>query len=184
MRSRSPNSTACVRPRACSSVTVLADAGYGSSAAFRHAPRRARPALGGRHRRAPRRSTPPTSPLVPPPGPRAQSPCPGPGAARTAEAVLWQNVAWRRVTWRQGTERPWLSRPRVSALIRAPGGATARSAATTAICPGEEVWLVGEWRTVRRAQVLPVQPAVPGQPGGRWPARSRHAGCASRPTSR
>jgi SRSO17 transposase len=119
--------------------TVLGDAGYGASAAFRHGlderglvwavgiPRNQKVygadvrlvPPGGRKRR-----------LVPDQEPRE------------AEAVL-AGSPWRRATWRQGTKGPLAARF-AATRVRAGDGATWGN---NRRLPGAEVWLVGEWRT-------------------------------------
>ena len=119
--------------------TVLADAGYGASAAFRHGlnARGFKWAVG-----IPRNQKvyDVDVQLVLPAG-RARKPVPD-KAPRPAEEVL-AALPWRRVTWRGGTK----------------GKLTARFAATrirvgdgpvfgnNRHLPGEDLWLLGEWRT-------------------------------------
>jgi SRSO17 transposase len=118
---------------------VLADAGYGASAAFRHGldERGLRWAVG-----IPRnQKVYGVDVRLVPPGGRKRRPVPD-QEPREAEAVLGE-LPWRRVPWRHGTE----------------GALTARFAATRirvgdgAIwgnnrhLPGAEAWLVGEWRS-------------------------------------
>ena len=119
-------------------ATVLADAGYGASAAFRHGldARGCQWAVG-----IPRNQKVYDADvhLVQPTG-RARKPAPD-KAARPAEDVL-AALPWRRVRWRDGTK----------------GRLTARFAATrirvgegpvfgnNRHLPGQEAWLVGEWR--------------------------------------
>src|SRR5918998_5306669 len=118
--------------------TVLGDAGYGASAAFRHGlderglvwavgiPRNQKVygadvrlvPPGGRKRR-----------LVPDQEPRE------------AEAVL-AGSPWRRVTWRRGTKGPLAARF-AATPVRAGDRATWGN---NRHLPGAEVWLVGEWR--------------------------------------
>jgi SRSO17 transposase len=122
---------------------VLADAGYGASAAFRQGLSRRglswavgilkaqnvyattvelrRPSAGrGRPRRHPVPSEEPVA----------------------AEAML-ENVAWRRVSWRRGTKGPLAAE--FAALRVRPAEGEQLSDGRHA--PGEEVWLVGEHRT-------------------------------------
>jgi hypothetical protein len=74
--------------------------------------------------------------LVPPAG-RARKPVPD-QEPRPAEDVL-APLSWRRMTWRQGTKGAltarFAARGRWSGLGQQPAPA------------GEEVWLVGEWRS-------------------------------------
>ncbi len=119
--------------------TVLADAGYGASAAFRHGldARGLRWAVGivknqkvyDAHVQ-----------LVPPAG-RARKPVPD-AEPRPVEKVL-AALAWRRVTWRQGTKGAL--RARFAAVrVRVGDGPVWGN---NRHLPGEEVWLVGEWRS-------------------------------------
>ncbi len=118
---------------------VLADAGYGASAGFRRGldERGLFWAVG-----VPRnQKVYGVDVQLVPPGGRKRRPVPD-QEPREAEAVLAE-LPWRRVTWRHGTK----------------GALTARFAATRirvgdgAIwgnnrhLPGDEVWLVGEWRS-------------------------------------
>ncbi|CAA9252757.1 MAG: Transposase [uncultured Acetobacteraceae bacterium] len=118
--------------------TVLADAGYGASAAFRHGldergliwavgiPRNQK-VYGADVR------------LVPPGG-RKRRPVPD-QEPREAEAVL-AGLPWRRATWRRGTKGPLVARF-AATRVRIGDGATW---ANNRHLPGAEVWLVGEWR--------------------------------------
>jgi SRSO17 transposase len=119
--------------------TVLADAGYGSSAAFRHAldERGLRWAVGILRTQKVYATD---VALVPPPG-RARKLVPDQDP-RTVEAVLDERP-WRRVTWRQGTKGRLSAR--FSALrVRVADGPVFGN---NRHLPGEEVWLVGEWRS-------------------------------------
>jgi SRSO17 transposase len=126
--------TACVR-----FGVVLADAGYGASAAFRHGldARGLRWAVG-----IPRNQKVygPGVQLIPPTG-RKRRPVPDQDP-RTAEAVLAEQP-WRRVTWRHGTKEALAARF-AAVRIRIGDGATV---ANNRHLPGEEAWLVGEWRS-------------------------------------
>jgi SRSO17 transposase len=119
--------------------TVLADAGYGSSAAFRHG-------LDARHLRwavgilRTQKVYAADVALVPRSG-RGRKPTPD-QEPRAVEAVLAER-SWRRVTWRQGTKGKLCTR--FSALrVRVADGPVF---GTNRHLPGEEVWLVGEWRS-------------------------------------
>ena len=118
---------------------VLADAGYGASAAFRHglSERGLTWAVG-----IPRNQKVYGADvvLVPPRG-RKRRPVPD-QEPREAEAVL-AGLTWRRVTWRQGTKGPLTARF-AATRIRVGDGATW---ANNRHLPGDEVWLVGEWRS-------------------------------------
>lgn len=119
--------------------TVLADAGYGTSASFRHAldERGLAWAVGiVRNQKAYDTDVR----LVPPTG-RARKPVPDrePQAAEDVLAAL----AWRRVTWRKGTKGKLQARF-AATRIRVADGATW---ANNRHLPGKEAWLVGEWRS-------------------------------------
>jgi SRSO17 transposase len=118
---------------------VLADAGYGASAAFRHglSERRLTWAVG-----IPRNQKVygPDVQLVPPTG-RKRRLVPD-QEPREAEAAL-ADLPWRRVTWRHGTKGPLTARF-AAARIRVGDGETW---ANNRHLPGDEVWLVGEWRS-------------------------------------
>ncbi len=118
---------------------VLADAGYGASAAFRR----------GLDKRGliwavgiPRNQKVYGADvqLVPPTG-RKRRPAPD-QEPREAEAVLAE-LPWRRVTWRQGTKGP-LAAQFAATRVRVGDGATWGN---NRHLPGDEVWLVGEWRS-------------------------------------
>jgi SRSO17 transposase len=119
--------------------TVLADAGYGASAAFRQGldargllwavgiPRNQKVYSAAVH-------------LVPPQG-RARKPVPDEEPLE-AEKVL-AGLSWHCITWRQGT-RGALAAKFAAARIRVGDGAVW---ANNRHLPGDEVWMVGEWRT-------------------------------------
>ena len=122
--------------------TVLADAGFGMSAAFRHGldARQLRWAVG-----IPRTQKL-YSPRVRLRWPRARTgrprtrPIPN-AAPRSAEATL-ARARWRRVSWRRGTKGPLAAR---FAALRVRGGDGPQTGAGRHL-PGAELWLVGEWR--------------------------------------
>ena len=118
---------------------VLADAGYGAGAAFRHGlgKRGLAWAVGiPRHQKVYGADV-----RLVPPGGRKRRPVPD-QEPREAEAVL-AGLPWRRVTWRHGSKGPLAARF-AATRIRAGDGATW---ANNRHLPGEEVWLVGEWRS-------------------------------------
>ena len=117
---------------------VLADAGYGSSAAFRHGldARGLRWAVGIAKTQ---KVYPADVQLVSPTG-RARKPVPD-QEPQDAEAVL-ADLAWRRVTGRQGTRGKLTAR---FAMIRVRVG-DGPVWGNNRHLPGAEVWLVGEWR--------------------------------------
>lgn len=119
--------------------TVLADAGYGASAAFRHGldERGLMWAVG-----IPRTQKVYTSDVqLVPPGGRARKLVPD-QAPQTAEAVL-ATRPWRRVTWREGT-KGMLTAQFAALRIRVADGAVWNN---NRHLPGKEAWLVGEWRS-------------------------------------
>ena len=119
--------------------TVLADAGYGASAEFRQALSERGLLWAVGIPRVQKVYSVAVQVTVPPGRRRRPAPSEEP---RPAEEVL-AGLSWRRVTWRHGTK----------------GALTARFAATRVRVgdgavwgnnrhlPGEEVWLVGEWRS-------------------------------------
>ena len=128
-----------LRARGVRFGTVLADAGYGTSAAFRHAldGRGLSWAVGiARNQKV----YDPDVQLAAPTG-RARKPVPD-KEPREAEAVL-AALPWRRVTWRQGTKGKLSARFAV-ARVRVGDGATWGN---NRHLPGNEAWLVGEWRS-------------------------------------
>jgi len=119
--------------------TVLADAGYGASAAFRHG-LDARGLLWAVGIPKNQKVYGTDAQLVPPPG-RARKLVPS-EEPRAAEDVLAERP-WRRVTWRQGTKGP-LSAKFAATRIRVADGAVW---AHNRHLPGKQAWLVGEWRS-------------------------------------
>jgi SRSO17 transposase len=117
---------------------VLAAAGYGASAAFRH----------GLNRRGlcwavgvPRTQKVYGADVqLVSPGGRKRRPVPD-REPREAEAVLAE-LRWRRLSWRQGTKGPLAARF-AAARIRVGDGAIWGN---NRHLPGDEVWPVGEWR--------------------------------------
>ena len=118
---------------------VLADAGYGASAAFRQglSERGLTWAVG-----IPRnQKVYGTDVQLVPPGGRKRRLVPD-QEPREAGAVL-ADLPWRRVTWRHGTKGPLVARF-AATRIRVGDGKTW---ANNRHLPGDEVWLVGEWRS-------------------------------------
>jgi len=118
---------------------VLADAGYGASAAFRRGldQRGLAWAVG-----IPRNQKVYDADVqLVPPGGRRRRPVPD-REPREADAAL-AGLPWRRITWRHGTKGPLAARF-AATRIRVGDGATW---ANNRHLPGDEVWLVGEWRT-------------------------------------
>ena len=118
--------------------TVLGDAGYGASAAFRHGldARGLQWAVG-----IPRNQKvySPSVQLVLPAG-RARKLVPN-EQPRTAEKVLAERP-WRKITWRQGTKGGLAARFAAMRVRVGDGPVWANNQHL----PGSEVWLVGEWR--------------------------------------
>ena len=129
----------CVRVAGARFGTVLADAGYGTSAAFRHSldARRLLWAVGIAKNQ---KVYDPAVQLVAPAG-RGRKPVPNKEPCE-AEAVL-NALPWRRVTWRVGT-RGKLSARFAITRIRIGDGATWGN---NRHLPGADAWLVGEWRS-------------------------------------
>ena len=118
---------------------VLADAGYGASAAFRHGLRERGLAWAVGIPRN-QKVYGADAQLVLPTG-RKRRPVPD-QEPREAEAVL-DRLSWRRVSWRQGSKGPLAARF-AATRIRVGDGATWGN---NRHLPGDEVWLVGEWRS-------------------------------------
>lgn len=119
--------------------TVLADAGYGASAVFRHGldARGLRWAVGiARNQKMYDLDVQ----LVKPAG-RARKLVPD-EEPREAEAVLAE-LPWRRVTWRSGTKGKLAARF-AAVRVRVGDGLTWGN---NKHLPGKEAWLVGEWRS-------------------------------------
>jgi SRSO17 transposase len=118
---------------------VMADAGYGASAAFRQglSERGLTWAVG-----IPRNQKiyGADIQLVPPTG-RKRRPVPD-QEPHEAAAVLAE-LPWRRVTWRHGTKGPFAARFAVTRIRVGDGEIWANNRDL----PGDEVWLVGEWRS-------------------------------------
>ena len=117
---------------------VLADAGYGASAAFRHGldARSLRWAVG-----IPRNQKvyDVDVRLIPPSGRKR---CPRPDQQPRAADIVLAEQPWRRVTWRHGTKGA-LAAQFAAVRVRVGDGATF---ANNQHLPGKDVWLVGEWR--------------------------------------
>src|SRR3712207_1796631 len=118
---------------------VLADAGYGATAAFRHEldARGLVWAVG-----IPRNQVAyVVDVLLAPPGGRKRRPVPD-QEPREAEAAL-ADLSWRRVTWRHATKGALTARF-AATRVRVGDGAIW---ANNRHLPGQEAWPVGEWRS-------------------------------------
>ena len=120
--------------------TVLADAGYGMSAAFRHG-LDARGLLWAVGIPKNQKVYGPDVQLVLPTTGRARKPVPS-EEPHAAEHVLAAQ-RWRRVTWRTGTKGP-LAAKFAATRVRVGDGPVWGN---NRHLPGKEAWLVGEWRT-------------------------------------
>jgi len=154
--------------------TVLADAGYGASAAFRHG-LDARGLLWAVGIPKNQKFYGLNVQLVPPPG-RARKPVPS-EEPRAAEDVLAERP-WRRVTWRQGTKGP-LSAKFAAIRVRIADGPVWDN---NKHLPGKQAWLVGEWRSSGERKYYPAT-CRPARRFALWLPPSRRAGCASKRTS-
>lgn len=126
---------------------VLADAGYGTSALFRHS-LSAHGLLWAVGIPRIQKVYPATVELLPPPPPRAPGPRPK-HPVPTEERVSAEDLlgglrasAWRRLSWRRGTQGP-LQERFAAVRVRVADGALFRSSQHL---PGDEVWLIGERR--------------------------------------
>jgi DDE superfamily endonuclease len=170
---------------------VLADAGYGASAAFRRglSERGLTWAVG-----IPRNQKVygPDVQLIPPTG-RKRRPMPD-EEPREAEAVLAESP-WRRIVWRRGTKgalapsagippaarvEPWPAPP--GSRPPASVWAMVRPLPTIATCPAKRRgWLASGAAAASANTISAIY--RPGRPCAPSPPRSRRAGCASRRTS-
>jgi SRSO17 transposase len=119
--------------------TVLADAGYGASSAFRQG-LTARGLHWGVGIPRNQKVYSAAVQLVPPQG-RGRKPVPS-DEPLEAEKVLAE-LTWRRIAWRQGTKGALAARF-AAARIRVGDGPVW---ANNRHLPGDEAWLVGEWRS-------------------------------------
>ena len=121
---------------------VLADAGYGSSPVFRQGldDRGLDWAVGIACTQRVYPTTVRLRPARTPTGRPARHPVPN-RPPRTAAEML-QKQRWRRITWRSGTKGPLSARFAAMRVRVADGALNARNTRL----PGEEVWLIGEWR--------------------------------------
>ena len=121
---------------------VLGDAGYGGSPVFRQGldERGLSWAVGIARTQLVYPATVRLRPARTPTGRPRKHPVPNQPSHTAAETLDQQR--WRRVTWRSGTKGPLSARFTVARVRVADGPLNADKARL----PGEEVWLIGEWR--------------------------------------
>jgi SRSO17 transposase len=121
---------------------VLADAGFGSSPAFRHGldRRELAWAVGVACTQLVYPTTVRLRPARTPSGRAAKHPVPN-RLPRSASEVL-DKRRWRRITWRNGTKGPLNARFAAARVRVADGPPNAEGTRL----PGDELWLIGEWR--------------------------------------
>jgi SRSO17 transposase len=121
---------------------VLADAGFGSSPAFRQGldERELARAAGIACTQLVYPTTVKLRPACTPSGRPAKHPRPNRPPRSAAEMLETQR--WRRITWRTGTKGPLNARFAAVRVRVADGPCNAEDTRL----PGEELWLIGEWR--------------------------------------
>jgi len=121
---------------------VLADAGFGGSPVFRHGldTRGLAWAVGVACTQLVYPATVRLRPARTPTGRAAKHPVPNRAPRPAAETL--ETRRWRRITWRNGTKGPLHAR---FAAVRVRVADGPLNAEHTRL-PGEEVWLIGEWR--------------------------------------
>jgi SRSO17 transposase len=121
---------------------VLADAGFGSSPAFRHGldERELAWAVGIACTQLVYPTTIRLRPTYTPTGRSAKHPVPNRPPRSAAEMLETQR--WRRITWRNGTKGPLNARFAAVRVRVADGPLNIEGTRL----PGEELWLIGEWR--------------------------------------
>jgi SRSO17 transposase len=121
---------------------VLADAGFGSSPDFRHGldERELAWAAGIACTQLVYPTTVKLRPARTPSGRPAKYPAPNRPPRAAAEMLATQR--WRRITWRNGTKGPLNARFAAVRVRVADGPLNAEGTRL----PGEELWLIGEWR--------------------------------------
>jgi SRSO17 transposase len=121
---------------------VLADAGFGSSPVFRHGldKRKLAWAAGIACTQLVYPTTVRLRPAYTPSGRAAKHPLPNRAPRSAAEMLATQR--WRRITWRNGTKGPLNARFAAVRVRVADGPLNAEGTRL----PGEELWLIGEWR--------------------------------------
>ena len=125
---------------------VLADAGYGISAAFRQA-LSARDLLWAVGIARIQKVFPAEVEMVaPPPARRSSSQPLVPATEAVSAEALLQDQRWRTLTWRRGTKGPLKAAFAMRRVRVADGPAVRLHGRNNQHMPGEEVWLVGERR--------------------------------------
>jgi SRSO17 transposase len=126
---------------------VLADAGYGISAAFRAAlsDRGLKWAVG--IPRIQKVFLADVAMVPPPPSRRPSSQVLVPAAEAVSAEALLEGEVWRATTWRRGTKGPLRARFAARRVRVADGPAVRLRGRASQHMPGEEVWLVGERRS-------------------------------------
>jgi SRSO17 transposase len=121
---------------------VLADAGFGSSPAFRHGldERELTWAAGIACTQLVYPTTVKLHPASTPSGRPAKHPLPNRPPRSAAEML--ETRRWRRITWRNGTKGPLNARFAAVRVRVADGPVNVEGTRL----PGEELWLIGEWR--------------------------------------
>jgi SRSO17 transposase len=121
---------------------VLADAGFGSSPAFRHGLDERELAWAGGIA-CTQLVYPTTVKLRPARTPSGRPPCTRcPTGRRAPASEMLETQRWRRITWRNGTKGPLNARFAAVRVRVADGPLNAQGTRL----PGEEFWLIGEWR--------------------------------------
>ena len=125
---------------------VLADAGYGISASFRHS-LSARGLLWAVGIPRIQKVFPAKVEMVPPPPARRPSSQPRiPATAALAAEAILEGQRWRMIRWRRGTKGALRAMFRARRVRVADGPAVRMHRRNNQHMPGEEVWLVGERR--------------------------------------
>ena len=125
---------------------VLADAGYGISAVFRHALSERGLAWAVGIPRIQKVFAAEVEMVAPPPARRPSSQALVPATEAVSAEVLLQDQRWRTLTWRRGTKGPLKAAFAARRVRVADGPAVRLHGRNNQHMPGEEVWLVGERR--------------------------------------
>jgi SRSO17 transposase len=126
---------------------VLADAGYGISAVFRHALSERGLAWAVGIPRIQKVFAAEVEMVAPPPARRPSSQALVPATEAVRAEVLLQDQRWRTLTWRRGTKGPLKAVFAARRVRVADGPAVRLFGRNNQHMPGEEVWLVGEQRS-------------------------------------